>query len=617
MRLVIGRLGPVRDSVVELGDVTLFMGPPNTGKSYVLKALYAKLLPLDAYALRSLRGVLRGRLGPLLEGGLASIYSQPLQGLARVLSTAMVLAPFTGHEGLRGKVVELLNSVAGGAGFKSRLRVRGATLIVTLDAPAFSLMVDTGTIKSLVSQALGELASELVPGDPFDSVILEPIDIFKVQLQGVQGARRLVEPVNVDLWLLLRLIEGLKGGRESERPGGAGAWRVVNEYLSFLEDTGRRVKRPLAILISVNIVYGMEVTSVSGKLRFILKLPLQPAQPRMARLGAVSPDDLSSLVEAVGRDPEGSIQRVAASTIVRLVTSAIANSVGDAVSELILEGGFREALKESLKADSVVFIPFGRTAFILGLEGAVRDPYTSPEHLRHAIEEFYPTAYASYVYWASRGRSLLLKGKLGEAKARLLKAAMPLLEGEIVEGPSDRLYYRDWRGSLIDLPRSSALVQEVSGLLLALLGSKGSPLVLVEEPEAQLHPGAQVVMAFFLASLPGICGCGVAASTHSDLLAITLSLLKAQAPSVEQVRELLVKITPSVGDAVGVLADAVAKHARRIDLRIYEFTREGLIKPVKPGDVLAREVPGISRVVDELVEWAFSLTAPRESGEPG
>jgi len=47
MLLKIGRLGPLKESTIEFGDLTLLMGPPNTGKSYTLKALYVKLFPLD------------------------------------------------------------------------------------------------------------------------------------------------------------------------------------------------------------------------------------------------------------------------------------------------------------------------------------------------------------------------------------------------------------------------------------------------------------------------------------------------------------------------------------------------------------------------------------------
>ena len=47
MELHINKLGSVRKAELELGDITVLIGPPNVGKSYSLKALYANLLMLD------------------------------------------------------------------------------------------------------------------------------------------------------------------------------------------------------------------------------------------------------------------------------------------------------------------------------------------------------------------------------------------------------------------------------------------------------------------------------------------------------------------------------------------------------------------------------------------
>lgn len=46
MRVKVKSLGPIRDeSDIELGDLTVFFGPQNTGKSTVMKAIYYSLSP--------------------------------------------------------------------------------------------------------------------------------------------------------------------------------------------------------------------------------------------------------------------------------------------------------------------------------------------------------------------------------------------------------------------------------------------------------------------------------------------------------------------------------------------------------------------------------------------
>ena len=50
MRLTINRLGPINKANLDLGDITVLIGPPDMGKSYTLKALYSTLLMLDSRA---------------------------------------------------------------------------------------------------------------------------------------------------------------------------------------------------------------------------------------------------------------------------------------------------------------------------------------------------------------------------------------------------------------------------------------------------------------------------------------------------------------------------------------------------------------------------------------
>lgn len=50
MKISIKNIGPLKDVELELGDITVLLGPPNSGKSYTLKSLYAQLVMLDEIA---------------------------------------------------------------------------------------------------------------------------------------------------------------------------------------------------------------------------------------------------------------------------------------------------------------------------------------------------------------------------------------------------------------------------------------------------------------------------------------------------------------------------------------------------------------------------------------
>jgi len=73
-------------------------------------------------------------------------------------------------------------------------------------------------------------------------------------------------------------------------------------------------------------------------------------------------------------------------------------------------------------------------------------------------------------------------------------------------------------------------------------------------------------------------------------------------------------LLPHMKEGIDVLAEAVAKAAENLDLRIYEFTREGSVRSVEPEEVLGKEVPGISKVIDELTDWASRLASQRGIG---
>ncbi|MEB3797276.1 MAG: ATP-binding protein [Caldisphaeraceae archaeon] len=353
---------------------------------------------------------------------------------------------------------------------------------------------------------------------------------------------------------------------------------------------------------------------LSSTIAFKLRLRANASMPERSPIG-IKLDDIERIVDDMFEKDRMSDPRLMHSItrVIRIFT----NSLFDSLSEAILYESLRESFRSRLGLNNLRFIPFDRSVFVLGLESASREPFTRSEFLHRFVREFYSSAIVSYVYWASKGRSRLLEDKLSEKQATLLKASTPLLEGKLSTDVARRLLYMDWCGSTVDFQLSSALVEEVSGLVFTLLSVDDNAIMLIEEPGAQLHPGAQIVMALFLASLPNLCGCRVVATTHSDLLAITLSQLVVQKPGREWIKELLEKLLPHVKGDIDTLAEATAEAVRNLDLRVYEFTRKGRVKPVKPEDVLGREVPRISRVIDELTDRAFRLASYRASRETG
>jgi len=626
LKLKIKKLGPITDSEIELGDVTLFLGPPNTGKSYTLKAIYTKLFPLDKYALEFMKKKLKERLVVYSKRVFSDQASNIFRDFTKTIVKIALVATFLpDRDDARDSFERMFKVLMERTGFKGTIEWRETFLAADIETPLINMALDTSLLKEALREALYDSTAELIPVEDLDSIIFEPVELSRIDIsftkmtieyEVIRQAPLLFEDI---LYYMERRVSRYLHERE-RHVDYAGIPRIsIARYSSMVLHARTSVKPEID---------GLEF---SFTIVFRLRLPIRAPIPKERIPTSIQElEDIERILERVFEeaktDPDLET-RIAG--IVNYIEDMIVEVFADSLSKTIIRSNLREAFKSRLGLNNLRFIPFGRSIFILGLESAVREPLRRSGPLRAFIRDSYPSAFASYVYWASEGRSRLIERKLNERQARLVKAFTPLLEGVLSADAFGRLVYRDWRGSVVDFQMTSALVQEVSGLLFALLSIDDNAIVLVEEPEAQLHPGAQIIMALLLASLPSLCGCRVVASTHSDLLAITLSQLAVQKPDKEWVKELLESLLekligkpseemlPHLKEGVDVLAEAVAKTAENFNLKIYEFTREGKVKPVEPEKVLSEEVPGMTKVINELIDWAFRLASYRVSKEGG
>ena len=630
MRLKIRKLGPITDSEIELGDVTMFLGPPNTGKSYTLRAIYTKLFPLDYYALKFMKEKLSERLIVYLERVFPEQSSNMFRDLFKnIVKIVLDAALLLDRDDARDRFEKLFYVLMERARLKGTLEWREDFLIASIKAPLISTALDASLPKKAVQESFYDFISELIPVEDVDSVIFEPTELSRIDISFIEEVSEHEAPMSARRLILLLeelfdfielyMTRDLYRGDHYEGVVPLPRERSLRYMLDYFN---------IVLNARISVKPNIDRLEFSSAIVLKLRLHTRPPVPKERLPPSIRLEDIDRVVDNVFEKARThprlgrSIAR-----IIDYTRSMVVKIIADSLSETILYDSLRGTFRSRLGLKDLRFVPFGRSMLVLGLESASREPFSRSRFLHRFIRDFYSSALASYVYWASKGRSRLLEGRLSERQARLLKAVTPLLEGKLSTDAAGRLLYRDWRGSLVDFQTSSALVEEVSGLVFALLSIDDNAIVLVEEPEAQLHPGAQIVMALFLASLPSLCGCRVTASTHSDLLAITLSQLAVQKPSKEWIKELLEKLLEKLlenltGDlssymkeGIDILAEAVAEATENLNLKVYEFTREGRVKPIDPGDVLGKEVPGISKVIDNLTDWAFRLASYRASRE--
>ena len=199
-------------------------------------------------------------------------------------------------------------------------------------------------------------------------------------------------------------------------------------------------------------------------------------------------------------------------------------------------------------------------------------------------------------YGAFRRLSEKSSGELGEISEELERF---ILEGEVKlvrEAPEapPTLIYR-FNGEEVPMARVSSMVAEIAPLDLYLKYGVVKPgdLIIIEEPEAHLHPDKQAKLAEIFVKLVNRVGIRVVVTTHSEVFLAKLSnLVSLSGLPREEVEEL------------GFTMDSVLRAG---DVSVYRFVRAG------DGAVSIEEV-GVTRegipddVFREIVEDLYEET---------
>jgi predicted ATPase len=148
----------------------------------------------------------------------------------------------------------------------------------------------------------------------------------------------------------------------------------------------------------------------------------------------------------------------------------------------------------------------------------------------------------------------------------------------------------------IDLINASAMVSELSAIYILSGTLKEGWWLIIEEPEAHVHPTGQIGLARFMAALARF-GVNVMATTHSDIIALKLAQMVG-----------LAGLSPEERVKLGYRGD---EYLTKEELALYSFepTEDGSIvrkiEVSETGEV--SELPTYSNVVEEMYGEAVRL----------
>jgi predicted ATPase len=179
--------------------------------------------------------------------------------------------------------------------------------------------------------------------------------------------------------------------------------------------------------------------------------------------------------------------------------------------------------------------------------------------------------------------------------------ALDLLEEEVLGGrlEMDRdfsvTYHEIGAEKPIDLINASAMVSELSAIYILSGALKEGWWLVVEEPEAHVHPRGQATIARYFAKLARL-GVNVMVTTHSDIIALKLAQMVG-----------LAGLTPEERERLGYRGD---EYLTKEELALYSFEPEDgsiarKVEVSETGEV--SELPTYSNVLEEMYGEAVRL----------
>jgi len=186
------------------------------------------------------------------------------------------------------------------------------------------------------------------------------------------------------------------------------------------------------------------------------------------------------------------------------------------------------------------FLPEDMSALLVdGRAGIVRtllSPYI--QHLLTGRGLFYPDLKLSDLYYYLA--ELLYKNRIRIEMVKNLLRELGCSIRPVFEGGTVKIYVDTWSRKSLRFERAPSGIREILLVSLALASEENPKLILIEEPEAHLHPRAQKIFAKIIARSINMLNKFIIFTTHSDYIIYSLSNLVALSSirSVEKLKEL-------------------------------------------------------------------------------
>ena len=551
MKFKLEKIGPIKEAEIELGDITLFLGYPSTGKSYALRSIYSTLLPLDSAHETTLKGSIFN-----------SLFSKELWIKGDYVLSYLTNAFLVGSCNIQQDLEKIANEVG--------LRLDVDTKISENECEV--------TIKFSEAENVTTLVQRVV--------------------------RRVKETLKNEIIKVLKQSVNYQGGEV------ASAVFINDMQLSPFID-------------NLNI----SISSEELKKRNNAIIPFyRPSDKGELQIGKkIKYDEEKNIVEL---DVIAYIKMKNITTMESKKVSLEANYspiINDLFSLDSIFNGIAETLRVTTNYKSLVFLPYGKSALsivfnpIPSLKSLATSLALNIQPLLELLKAVFGNwppikepqqleldwTYRSFNEHFNAGKEIIKSGILNDKQKFILGLITSTTGMNIAVDELNQIYYLLENRPLTPL-QVSAMINEISTMLIPLLDLETPSLVFIEEPEAQLHPAYQLVLAVILLSLVSM-GYKFVISTHSDIFAQFLGELVKYKPSKEKILELLKNVIGEIPPAFDEMTERAVKALKEIKLYSYYFEKGEVSR--KTVDELIIVTPGISvEVVEKLFDWTVEVS---------
>lgn len=549
----IKNIGPIKKSIIRTKNITTILGLPNSGKSYALRSIYWFLQLLDEYRFKEFnRLVNHVKSDEILENKIMNDMNKEIE------------------KELNGIVDDFISNKQNipHEVYKNNIKIN-----YKINLEKLKLLIK-GVFKDTLKQYTGSsnIKNIKVNGKSIDTIIDDSIS--EIPIFGSEYSKD---------------DNGLHFMYSIPRNSNF----TPEQYYEIMKKLRRH---PLTVTINpMNI--SKAGTSINVDVTFsISRATDQYLQERLDFYGLNFPGTNISIENF---------------PYMGIIISNISENIWTSIINFSLKN-IKSAISDISGINSIKFIPYGRNIIVQLYNNSLKKSLYYPGEILEDLNVLKSAPFSSYFKWLDAGRE-----KLNNNQNELINLFNFIINGEIKsDSNTNALKYFFGDNKSVDIVLSSAMVEEITGLMLPIISSNDKDLIIIEEPEAQLHISTQIIMGILLVALVKKKDIKIIFSTHSDTLVIVMNYLLTQHVEKNDVQNLVKAIynnqfsQDNLNDLINVFDDK-----KKIDIKFYS-NKDDKFMLIDNKDIL-KEIPGITDFIDRLFNWSIGVISKTQKDQNG